>query len=1022
MDYRLPSSMRTVSPSEADLLALNLVVLSQGVSVVWKRANTISLRGVIRNRLEAVMSRARRGMFLALLSLTAMMLPPAVFPATAQQIEFRQYAQDQGLNNVGINCLTQDRQGFIYVCTEHGLIRYDGNSFTNLGAPGGIPTAGIVFDLKIAPGGKSFVVFRNAVYIVSSLLAGPGHPQLTGVVRARVVDGEVDVTAERQTALLGNSLLLVDHHRLSIVELEPDGTALIHRYFSDRALQANVALRTVRSVFVDNGSLWLGCGQQELCHVTPDGTTIADLNDNLPHDDWSAFLRDRTGTFWVRSIAVIAHRSSDGVPFTIEPIPGGPGRYAGHPARLTIVEDPRGRILTQNSTGLILRNHGKWVQMTVSNGLPSGTISALLFDHEKSLWLGVRDQGIYRALGYDLWETWNTRDGLSDNIAWQMARQKGGPLWVATDGGTDALLKTDTVRPHLSHLAGSGYSIVTTENGLLWHGAIDGSVERFNLRTGETKKFLLPPVSGIFQCSNGTLLFYTKEGLYRENSPDAPLASKPVRMDGLAGPVQAVTEDSDGSLWMINDNAIVHRTLDGIPHVVIDRKIEADTSPEVIAVHNHGSIWVGGVLAGIQDIRVAAYGVIDTKFITTPTISSETVLLLYRDSRGWMWVGGDRGLDVFNGRLWRHVSQKDGLPSEDIDEGAVLEDVDHSMWFGTGKGVAHLLRPQELFGQDTLSLLIISSTVGGVPFATAPITQAQGPIVIRFGSLSFSAEGSLRFRYKLNGVDQDWVETGDGEARYPRLPAGTFLFSVVAFNPVRHEASQPATLLIRVREPLWKSWPLIIVYVLSLAIAARTFWRLRLRYLIQKQHQLEALVTERTREIEEARAALYKLAMHDSLTGLLNRMAIMQQVDKAIAHAVSSGEPFAIGLIDLDHFKRINDQFGHLVGDEVLRVSGRRLLRALQDSEQAGRYGGEELLVVVSGEEDVTCNRVLSLRNRMTGHPFQTGDQTITVTCSIGVSWYQRDDDAEALLRRADDALYRAKHAGRDQIVYEFNT
>ncbi|WP_256058018.1 GGDEF domain-containing protein, partial [Xanthomonas cerealis] len=124
----------------------------------------------------------------------------------------------------------------------------------------------------------------------------------------------------------------------------------------------------------------------------------------------------------------------------------------------------------------------------------------------------------------------------------------------------------------------------------------------------------------------------------------------------------------------------------------------------------------------------------------------------------------------------------------------------------------------------------------------------------------------------------------------------------------------------------------------------------------------------------------------------------------------------AVAMIDLDHFKRINDTYGHLIGDAVLTKVAKRLNTDLRESDLIGRYGGEELLGVLPGLPIPSHERLQRLRVAVCGHPLRVGSQSLAVTTSIGVAWYRPGETLQQLLARADQALYRAKHLGRNRV------
>lgn len=172
-------------------------------------------------------------------------------------------------------------------------------------------------------------------------------------------------------------------------------------------------------------------------------------------------------------------------------------------------------------------------------------------------------------------------------------------------------------------------------------------------------------------------------------------------------------------------------------------------------------------------------------------------------------------------------------------------------------------------------------------------------------------------------------------------------------------------------------------------------------------------------DLLEAKNELQHRATHDNLTGLWNRHAIMELVGKEIARAQRSQGTVAVIMVDIDHFKQINDSGGHLVGDEVLKEVARRLDSVARREDTVGRYGGEEFLIVLSHSNsegaEIAAERY---RSEIASTPIEAGVHLIALTASLGVgtATVVKGLHPEALIKRADDALYRAKKAGRNRI------
>ncbi len=181
---------------------------------------------------------------------------------------------------------------------------------------------------------------------------------------------------------------------------------------------------------------------------------------------------------------------------------------------------------------------------------------------------------------------------------------------------------------------------------------------------------------------------------------------------------------------------------------------------------------------------------------------------------------------------------------------------------------------------------------------------------------------------------------------------------------------------------------------------------------------LEARVAERTRALEDANAKLERLATVDPLTAVWNRRHFLELAGAELGRARRHGRRLSVFLLDLDHFKAVNDGYGHAAGDEVLRVAVSRAREALRTSDQIARFGGEEFAILLP-ETDLAGAHVVAERVRaaIAGAPVAVEGRTVPITGSLGVAeWDGAEPSIEQTLRRADTALYDAKQAGRNRV------
>ncbi|MEH6448780.1 MAG: diguanylate cyclase [Oleispira sp.] len=177
-------------------------------------------------------------------------------------------------------------------------------------------------------------------------------------------------------------------------------------------------------------------------------------------------------------------------------------------------------------------------------------------------------------------------------------------------------------------------------------------------------------------------------------------------------------------------------------------------------------------------------------------------------------------------------------------------------------------------------------------------------------------------------------------------------------------------------------------------------------------------------ELNQAKEAMAFQANYDELTGLMNRRAVMKAIELEIERSKRSLQPLYICMCDIDHFKKINDTHGHLVGDAVLKEIAQRFNTSLRPYDLCGRYGGEEFLIILNSEESNVQSLFERVRQTIADKPFKHEQAAISVTISCGVTLYSPPTDernSTQLLTDADTALYEAKNTGRNRTVFNSN-
>lgn len=189
---------------------------------------------------------------------------------------------------------------------------------------------------------------------------------------------------------------------------------------------------------------------------------------------------------------------------------------------------------------------------------------------------------------------------------------------------------------------------------------------------------------------------------------------------------------------------------------------------------------------------------------------------------------------------------------------------------------------------------------------------------------------------------------------------------------------------------------------------------------IETYHESRVKTLERAlKSLAQLDAELRHKVATDALTGVASHGQSLSALGRAIQQAHRNGTPLCICMVDLDHFKNVNDSFGHQVGDDVLCDIAGRMQGAVRSFDTVGRYGGEEFLIIMDNASRETAQEIAErVRYRVSASPVKTRSVEVRVTVSLGLAILQPEDDVDSLIKRADEALYKAKHEGRNRVVF----
>ena len=926
-------------------------------------------------------------------------------PAIAQQYTFRGYGQPDGLGNLSVTCLLQDRAGYLWVGTENGMYRRDGRELQHFGESDGLHDT-LIHGAVVDTSGRLWVATSHDLYRFDG--------QRFSAVRP---DGHALSIAfgSRLASRPGNRLLVINKE--SLLELIPDADGRSwhsHPYFDTGQLTATPALAHLSSLYTDaRDRLWLACGGR-ICSVEHGQVSSWDDARGVPEDEWHSWTVDSQQRLWVRGLKHLLALDPAAVGFVEQNPPHAVINSGVYFA--PVIEDRQGSIITRTDLGLARWRQNEWEEITADSGLPITAISALLATADGTMWLGMSGGGLWRWLGYGTFESWTPRRGLERNPVWAVVRDADNTLTMGSSAGCMHIQpRSRSAQPCDFEGLPSGEIQVMARDGTgnLWIGASTGPLYR--VAAGQRRAVHIadiPLMRGLFVDSEGRLWISTNTTLQVVQRGSTQLTRETLP-EGL-GEIQDISQDDRGVLWIATQGGLLQRT-NGVWRL-LELHVPAPEGFSSIVGTGQGWFWAAGAAHGIMRLHVSGAKADFAQWQTSPNIADAAVYFNHVDHRGWLWLGTDAGIVLYDGRRWRKFDQADGLIWNDTDQNSAYEDEDGSLWMGTSGGLAHVIQPEALINEAPLDLRIGKLTVGTRQIDAAPrpsIPWRQNlPLDVHLQELNFAVAEKTHLKVRLRGLSDDWFETRDFDIHYPALSPGQYSFEAFAENPDQQRTSALIRRDFVVLPPWWQtSWFRALVTATVLALAA-TAWRWRVAKLERRRLRLERALRER--------AALLERATRDPLTKLWNRQAILEILAQAMESAKAEKKSLAVALIDIDHFKRVNDTMGHLAGDAVLRSMAEQIVKRTRAGDSLGRYGGEELLLVLpNAAPQKPFLPIERLRRTVAKIPFVHEGKEFHVTASFGVAWFAVGrDSAEDLIGRADAALYAAKDRGRDRVEY----
>jgi signal transduction histidine kinase/ligand-binding sensor domain-containing protein/CheY-like chemotaxis protein/HPt (histidine-containing phosphotransfer) domain-containing protein len=808
----------------------------------WHQSRAVSL-------MTRISSSGLLAVLLMVVSGHALALDPSL--KTSQYV-LDQWQIPEGLPQNGAGSIARTPDGYLWIGTQEGLARFDGVRFVVFDRSNEIAIQdNTISALHVDRAGRLWIgtqsgmaVFENGRFKPYNAVAALAHVPILAILEDHT--GHLWVGTD-------TGLVAIDQQQRARVFGTSDG-------LRDAGIRALLEDR--------NGMIWVATATGGLHRFA--GTNFESMQRETGEvDPISSMYEDHDGTLWFGTETGGLYRKS-GDHFDVV----APAGQLGSAVR-TLTRDRDGNLwIATNGRGLVRLRDGVF-SASDANHVLSIDLLSLYEDNEGSLWVGSSGNGLLR-LRDGKFVPLGLPEGLQGNVAWSIIPRATGGIWVGTDAGVSSYIEGafQHVTPPHGFETVRVRSLLEDRKGVLWVGtdgaglyAREGSHETvFNRKNGLSGN----TVRAINEDREGRIWIGTDVGL---DVVDKARVTSMQAMLGVAGPtvVRLIHEDLAGRMWVATDTHGLF--LIDAHHVRRLGLTDGLPSAQVTAIYEdeRGVIWLGtsGGLAVWRDERI-------TSLAGFGGALGETVLQVLEDEQHLMWLTSNKGLtSVPRSTLDTRARGQaiasdihtygvsDGLRSAEFDGGntsAGCRTADGRLWFPSIRGIV-AVDPLHI-RSNTLAppVQIEQVTVDAVPLELmqgVPVSPGHQQWEFHYTALSLLAASRSRFRYRLEGFDEHWVDAGNRRtAYYTSLPPGTYIFRVIASNNDGVWNDTGASFRFTLKPHFYQTFWFVLLCILSILIAAGAGYRWRVAHLRHLSAALSQQVALRTRDLELANVEL----------------------------------------------------------------------------------------------------------------------------------------------------------------------
>lgn len=910
-----------------------------------------------------------------------------------QDYLYRVWSVEAGLPQISVTAIVQDPQGFLWLGSQNGLARFDGLQFD-------------VFNTA------------NTAEMSSNLITALHFDQqgrlwigsVNGLMRYQ--DGQfnrLDKEAPLQGAITGFAELA-------------DGTMYIggnrlYRWQQQQLQQVPAHQGPVFQLFQHHDILYIG-GQDGFASLgqghyqwygKPDALPTMQISELAWHDG-HLYLGTTAGLYrW-------ANQSWQPVELPEQ----------GSEARIELLyTDAQQRLWVSHYSHTYLIEHGQVQRADYVKGKHQDFVwvESMLQDKHQNLWFGSRSHGLKR-LRKPPTQRFSKAQDIPDPYVWALEAWQQHVL-VGTSAGL-SLLQYGKFQPLSAnqHLPNPFVYSLLTDGDDLWVGTRAGlsRLDRQTLawqRNYDSIRHLLVTTMArqgerLWVGTNGGL-YYLQHDELRQDVLPAQLQTAKVRI---------VLPDQQNRLWVGTENGLYLGDDSGFAPV-LDTPLSGNFI-SVIKQFADGNLLIGSFDQGFIYGQPGAWhwfhqrnGLPGNGVMHVEKVDNQ---LLISNFQGFYRLNYPALAQGKIDQLYMLVD--DRRPEAETDSHRCCNGAGSSkglvhqgrVWYPTLDGVVSLPLQQLIHHSAVPEPVVSAVFAGGQQYLES---QIRLPPDARDWRISFTAPfflqaSSLEFRYQLQGYDKDWIYAFNRrEAFYTNLPAGAYRFLLQARVAGDYRWSDTVELSVQLTPYWYKTWLARSLFILLVVLALWGLYRWRLSALAKAQLRLERQVVERTQALHEANQKLQQLSMQDALTGLYNRHYVDSNMRQILARAERANESLTLALLDLDHFKKVNDKLGHQVGDAILRQVADIVRQNCRSTDHLVRWGGEEFLLILEHSADVP-QMLQRLLAAMRSQPWPYSQVFSRLTGSVGAVSFAPAADWQQQLQLADQALYWVKQHGRD--------